>query len=47
MNLLEKSESLDSETLQMITAGVAKISEVIKAKTQVKKQVKKQAKIAA
>lgn len=41
VNLLEKADSLDNETLAMITAGVAKISEVIKAKTQTKKATKK------
>ena len=47
VNLLEKADKLDNETLTMLTAGVAKISEVIKAKTQVKIQAKKQAKKAA
>ena len=47
VNLLEKADSLDGETLAMITAGVAKISEVIQAKTQAKTQAKKQAKKAA
>lgn len=47
INLIEKAESLDGETLQMVLAGVAKISEVIKAKTQDKKATKKSTKKAA